>query len=166
MFHSVIEQRTGIVAIYLAGPIDGLPIQKATTWRNYLTEQLEQIGRSRAAPCAFRVLDPLRGFLLPSAKGTDIIAVGVTTTPLVRSCNVVDRALHDINKADAIIFHAPEGHLFGPGSNFEFGYACAQGKTCIVVGDQPSLPLFMRELCDYCVPDLSQVIPLIQTLIA
>ena len=130
MFHTVTERSIGIVTIYLGGPIDGLPIIKATAWRNYLTGKLEQFEKgNRVATHAFRVLDPLRGFLLPEALGTDIIAVGATTTPLVNSCNVVGRALQDINKADILIFHAPEGHVFGPGSNFEFGYACAQKKT-------------------------------------
>ena len=145
MFHTVTERSIGIVTIYLGGPIDGLPIIKATAWRNYLTGKLEQLAPGRVATHAFRVLDPLRGFLLPEALGTDIIAVGATTTPLVNSCNVVGRALQDINKADILIFHAPEG---------------------LVVGDWASLPLFMKELCAYCVPNLGQVIPLIQTLIA
>ena len=110
MCHTVTERSIGIVTIYLGGPIDGLPIIKATAWRNYLTGKLEQLAPGRVATHAFRVLDPLRGFLLPEALGTDIIAVGATTTRKQLQCS----------------WPCPTGHQQGR----HFDIPCS-GRSCV-----------------------------------
>ena len=112
--------------VYLAGPIDKVSTEKATTWREHAARRLNELGHLVCDPNRVWVLsDKQRGNLRTSdyaaIVGTDLTAVRLTNAMLVYSDNDTPSC----------------------GTYIEVGWACAREKTIAFYSPSGNFPGFV-----------------------
>jgi nucleoside 2-deoxyribosyltransferase len=103
--------------IYLAGAIDKVPPEFATTWRQAATKTLEY---------KYNILDP--------TAGKDLFAPGVNTE-IYTPQQIVESDLAAIMRSDIILAEVSRTDIPYHGTSMEIAYAYNQGKTIYVWGN-------------------------------
>lgn len=102
--------------IYLAGAIDNVPPEFATTWRRKATKALEH---------KYNIIDP--------TVGKDLFAPGVSTD-VYTPAQIVESDLAAIKRADIILAEVSRTDIPYHGTSIEVAYAYRWGKTIYVWG--------------------------------
>lgn len=112
--------------VYLAGKISGISYDRATGWRQEITQMLEP---------DIECLNPMRHKEAlagdPCLARSNYSAGGVLTS----AQGIIMRDLTDVRRADMLIVHFGELENTGFFTAYEMGMATALGKPIIVIAD-------------------------------
>ena len=136
--------------IYLAGPMGGVPLNKATAWRQYITRTLVDQGHT--------VFDPTAS-LLTKIKSDEKIAASYNIIG-VRTKDTFSIDLYQLRKADVVIADLREWNEKSFGTAFEFGVAWSFGIPIICIPGSKAENPFVCESC-MLVEDIEEAIELI-----
>ncbi len=143
--------------VYLAGPINGLTVSQATTWRNHAALLLEYTD--------FECIDPLRGKISMHADGDrpmdgyDIL--------FSHEKSVISRDLYDIDRADVFLLNTIWANSDSVGSLVELGYAKCRNIPIVTVinGEGPwANCAWVREPSTFIAESLEDATDIIRTL--
>lgn len=155
-------------SVYLSGPISGCIFRQCTSWRNYVTKELEK------SPYLFKCFSPLRGKEM-------LHKIGVIEDKSVQSGNftgmdklkttdqfIMTRDFYDTINCDAVFVNLLRTTRVSIGTVMEIAWAFERRKPIILcmelenIHDHPMI----RASSPYIVPDLDSGIALLGLIFA
>lgn len=112
-------------SVYLAGPIAGLTVEQAVTWRAEAAFKLWQRG--------IQALSPMRAKAELFPQGHVFDNQGHDRSPLTTGKGIVTRDRNDIVTCDLMLVNLTGVNKFSLGTAVEFGWADAYRKPIITI---------------------------------
>lgn len=136
--------------IYLAGPMSGVPLHKASGWRGYLTRTLTDQGHTVFDPTA-AVMNKI---MMEERIAESYPKVGVRTK------DTFNIDIYQLRNSDVVIANLKDWNEKSFGTAFEFGVAWSFGIPIICIPGEKAENPFVCEPC-MLVDDLEDAIELI-----
>lgn len=146
--------------VYLAGPMSGLPFDKARQWRDEATEFLQRLRDPRTKEPLYHILNPLRGHM--DYKGKVFEPAGGFDDDSAAKVDI-RRDRYDVLRSHIILANltdAVEISKVSVGTVFEIDWAWEHGKFVIVIMSRgnPHWHSFIRDAASIILPDLKQAL--------
>lgn len=139
--------------VYLAGPITGLTVDGAMTWRKYARRALADVGITAYSPLRLQEM-MLRSFgkLDAGGLGSDY----VDTHPLLSAAGMTTRDRHDVRTSDAVLVNLLGAERASIGTAMEVAWADAYRVPTVVVLEDGSVHdhALLRQVAGYVTHDL------------
>ena len=144
-------------AVYLAGPISGLDLNGATSWRNIAKERLESVG--------IKAVSPLRGKDFLESAG--VLEGSYEDNPLSTQRGIMTRDHFDATKCGAVFVNLLGAQRVSIGTVMEMAW-CFEARVPLIVAmeDEGNLhdhPM-VREAISYRLPTLDAALAVTMTL--
>jgi nucleoside 2-deoxyribosyltransferase len=114
--------------IYLAGPMGGLTLEEATTWRNYVSSQLYLKSDGR-----IECYSPLRGGCIAFDDDAKLASADINPTPFTTNRAIMTRDYIDCVKADLVFAYFLDAPKISIGTVMEMGFAYAHRIPVVAV---------------------------------
>ena len=111
--------------VYLSGPISGLTVNQAQSWREYVTERLLAKG--------FEVLNPLRGAEGQQSPRKRLSSRSPEAAPELSDRAFVTRDRHDVLNCDVVLCNLAGAERVSIGAIFELAWAMMANKLTVIV---------------------------------
>lgn len=111
--------------VYLSGPISGLTVNQAQSWREYVTERL------RARGC--EVLNPMRGAEGQQPPRKRLSSKSPDDAPELSDRAFVTRDRYDVLNCNVVFCNLTTAERVSIGSLFELAWAMAANKLTVIV---------------------------------
>lgn len=150
--------RTHVHTVYLCGPITGLPIAKATSWRNTVIAALS--GEAQ-------VIDPTRDSPDSTKRSESAATRALTAGRLLHGKRTVARDRFDIRRSDVVLACFLGAKSVSIGSVGEIFWADAMGKLVIVVREEDNVHNhdMLNEIAGWIFDDLDAAIEQVRIVI-